>query len=102
MKSTEKGRIRAMNRTNEITVTIKAVAGKKGEYIAYYTSEFLNATFSVYFRDTIMGAIALQNFSEMLRVKYEKERVGFEVSGEPTRFESKGLMEMMSGSMART
>ena len=91
-----------MNRTNEITVTIKAVAGKKGEYIAYYTSEFLNATFSVYFRDTIMGAIALQNFSEMLRMKYEKERVGFEVSGEPTRFESKGLVEMMSGSLART
>ena len=45
-----------------------------GEYLAYYTSDLLNATFSVYFRYNIFGAIALQNFSEMLKSKYEKEK----------------------------
>ncbi len=85
----------------DIQITIKAVSGREGEYIAYYTSEFLEATFSVYFKDTIMGAIALQNFSEMIKLKYEKEKVEFNVSGEDMRFKSRNLLEVMSGSSRR-
>jgi hypothetical protein len=62
----------------DIKITIKAVSGREGEYIAFYTSDFLDATFSVYFKDNIMGAIALNNFSDMLKVRYEKEKVDFE------------------------
>ena len=61
-----------MNPRDEIKVTFKAVSDREGEYVAYYRSEFLNATFSVYFRDTIFGAIALHDFTEMLKGKYEK------------------------------
>ena len=47
----------------DIKITVKSVSGREGEYIAFYTSDFLDATFSVYFNDNIMGAIALNNFS---------------------------------------
>ena len=84
-----------MNHRDEIKVTIKAVSDREGEYVAYYSSEFLNATFSVYFRDTIFGAIALHDFTEMLKGKYEKERVVFAVSEERVRFKSRDLREAM-------
>jgi hypothetical protein len=51
----------------EITVSIRK--GKDGFYLAYYHSEVLQATFSLYFKDSIVGAIALNNFVEMLRIK---------------------------------
>jgi len=44
-----------MNHGEEIMVTIKAVSDREGKYVAHHASEFLNATFSVYFRDTIFG-----------------------------------------------
>ena len=86
-----------MNHRDEIKVTIKAVSDREGEYVAYYASEFLNATFSVYFRDTIFGAIALHDFTEMLKGKYEKERIVFVVSEERMRFKSRDLLEAMTG-----
>jgi hypothetical protein len=59
---------RAMkNGKGEITVSIRPV--KDGFYLAYYHSEVLQATFSLYFKDSIVGAIALNNFVEMLRIK---------------------------------
>jgi hypothetical protein len=53
----------------EITVSIRPV--KDGFYLAYYHSDVLQATFSLYFKDTIIGAISLNNFVEMLRIKNE-------------------------------
>jgi hypothetical protein len=69
MKSSEKRRNKAMNHRDEIKIAIEAVSDREGEYVAYYRSEFLNATFSVYFRDTIFGAIALHDFTEMRLTK---------------------------------
>jgi hypothetical protein len=46
-----------------------------------------------------MGAIALQNFSEMIKLKYEKEKVEFEVSEEEVCLKSKNLLEVMSGAV---
>ncbi len=34
----------------DIKITIKSVSGREGEYIAFYTSNFLDATFSVYLK----------------------------------------------------
>jgi hypothetical protein len=55
------------NGKGEITVTIRRV--KESHYLAYYHYEVLQATFSLYFKDTIVGAISLNNFVEMLRIK---------------------------------
>lgn len=45
-----------------IQIIIKGIAGSKGEYVAYYRSEFLDAAFSVCFQDNIVGAVALKVF----------------------------------------
>jgi len=52
------------------TIFIRPVPEKTGFYIAYFTSEVLQATVSLHFKDTIVGAIALNNFVEMLRIKH--------------------------------
>jgi len=90
-----------MKDIRNIKIIIKQVENRNGEYLAYYTSDLLNATFSVYFRDNIFGAIALQNFSEMLKSKYEKEKIEFEVSEERMQFKSKGLLEAITGNKLR-
>ena len=87
-----------MKTMRNIKITIKQVENRSGEYIAYYTSEFLGATFSVYFKDSIMGAIALHDFSEMIKGRYEKERIEFDVCEEKMRFKSRDLLEAMTGS----
>ena len=42
-----------------------------GRYIALFTSEALDATFSVVFRETVTGAVALHSFAEMVRSRYD-------------------------------
>ena len=79
-----------------IKIIIKEVENRRGEYIAYYRSELLKATYSVYFRDNIFGAIALHDFSEMIKSKYKEEDIEFIISEEKMQFNSKALQEAMS------
>ena len=95
MENRNKYNNRCKNMTG-IKVIIKEVENKRGEYIAYYKSELLNATYSVYFRDNIFGAIALHDFSEMIKGKYKKEDIEFIISEEKVQFNSKALQEAMS------
>ena len=78
-------------------VVIKPVAGRKGEYLAYCRSRFLDATFSVYFKDTMMGALALHEFIEMIRRKYEEQQVRTLVSGEEILFKNEALLDVLAG-----
>jgi len=55
-----------MKTNKKINIMIHPVENRKGNYVAYFKSEFLNATFSVFFQDTITGALALHTFSEMI------------------------------------
>ena len=98
MKTIENRRNKSMKMIKDIQITIKPIAGRRGEYIASYSSEFLDATFSVYFKDNILGAIALQSFAEMIKLKYEKERIEFVLSEEWMQFKSRDLFEVMTGS----
>jgi len=84
--------------SNSLQIMIKQVEDKEGEYIAYYRSEFLNATYLVYFRDNIFGSVALHEFSEMIKSKYRESEVKFEISNEKVKFKSRALLEAMSGS----
>ncbi len=52
--------------SRDLAVTIQALAGRDGEYLAYFRSEPLEATYSVYFHDSLMGAIALHEFAETI------------------------------------
>lgn len=53
------------------TIYIRSVSEKPGFYIAYFSSEVLQATVSLHFKDSIVGAIALNSFVEMLRIKHK-------------------------------
>jgi len=94
-KAMKPNNIKNTKPTKNIRITIKQIENKQGEYIAYYRSELLNATYSVYFRDNIFGAIALHDFSEMIKRKYEKEDIEFILSEEKMQLKSKALLEAM-------
>ena len=74
---------------------IRPVEGSKEEYLACCRSEFLGATFSCLFKDTLMGALALHAFSEMIRKLYEEDGVRIVVSDKGTDFRSKALLDLM-------
>jgi hypothetical protein len=60
---------------NSVEILIKRSDDRQGWYLAYHPDEFLNVTYSLYFQDTIMGAMALQRFAEMIRKSYKTDSV---------------------------
>jgi hypothetical protein len=48
-------------------------------YIARYESGFLGALYSVEFANTLLGAVALYHFIDMLKSRYPNERVTFQL-----------------------
>ena len=60
-----------MQRNNVPRIRIAPVDGSSDRYIAAFTSEALNATFSVVFRENVSGAVALHSFAEMIRNHYD-------------------------------
>ena len=59
-----------MSHSNVPRIRIAPVDGTSDRYIATFTSEALCATFSVVFKETVTGAVALHSFAEMLRSRY--------------------------------
>ena len=89
-----------MKENRNIQIIIRPVENKKGEHIAYYTNEFLKATFSVHLKDNIFGALALHSFAEMIRKTFGKNyrsgEIDFKVSSEAMSFENKALLDVLS------
>ena len=85
-----------MKTNKKINIMIHPVKNRKGNYVAYFKSEFLNATFSVFFQDTITGALALHTFSEIIRKKYEEKEVDFILSEEQVPFRSEALLNVVN------
>ena len=88
-----------MKENRNIQIIIRPVENREGEHIAYYTNEFLKATFSVRLKDNILGAVALHSFAEMIRKTYGKNyRSGesdFVVSSEAMSFQNKALLDVL-------
>ena len=59
-----------MPRKNAPHIRIAPVDGSSDRYVAMFTSEALDATYSVVFRETVSGAVALHSFAEMIRSRY--------------------------------
>ena len=78
-----------------IKITIKQIEGCGGEYIVFYKSEFLKATYSVFFTDSIYGSVSLLDFAEMLKFKYDEKKVSFEISNEKITFQNSELLDLM-------
>ncbi len=90
-----------MKENRNIQIIIRPVENREGEHIAYYTNEFLKATFSVHLKDNIFGALALHSFAEMIRKIYGKnyrsEEIDFKVSGEAMSFQNKAVLDVVAG-----
>jgi len=78
-----------------IEIIIQPVKNMKGDFIAYYKSDMLSCTYSVYFKDTIMGALALNAFYEMLKQNYPG-RIDFCVEEHELQFKNQALLDILS------
>ena len=57
------------------SITIGKLDKSDREFIAFFRHEFLQATFSVSFKDNIMGAVALNSFIEMIQQRYSNKQL---------------------------
>ena len=55
-----------MPRRNPPRIRIAPVGDSSDRYIAAFMSDALDATYSVVFRETVSGAVALHSFAEMI------------------------------------
>ena len=89
-----------MKERGNIQIILRPVEGRSGEYIAYYETEFLQATFSVHLKDNIFGALALQAFGKMVRKAFSKNyrssEIGFVLSTESMKLENKLLLDVLA------
>lgn len=74
-------------------IIIKKIEEQDNNYIAYFKNPVLKITFSVCFTDSIVGAIGLNHFFQMLKSKYIKDDFEFNVSEEVQRFKHKELLK---------
>jgi hypothetical protein len=61
-----------MTNRHRSAIQVYPVPNSCNHYVAVYASEFLGATFSVVFPETITGAVALHTFAEMIRNQHDK------------------------------
>ena len=83
------------NYRSDLQVYIKPVEKKEGEFLAFYQSDIFDATFFIYFKDNIMGSIALNSFLQMLRWKYNCE-ADLCVLKEEVKFQSQAMLDIVS------
>ena len=83
-------------RIEDVAIVIKPVAGRAGEYLAYCRSEFLGATFSVYFKDSLMGGLAFHSFIGMIERKYEDHAIRVLVAVEELLFKNEALLDVLA------
>ena len=76
-------------------ITISPIEERK--YLATITDDFLKSTYSVCFRDDILGAVALSRFTNMVKREYEKSEVSLELSEKQICFQSPALLDILSG-----
>ena len=79
-------------------IIIKKIENKKNCFIAYFKNPVLQASFSVCFSDTVCGAVALNDFFQMLKIKYSKESFEFVISGERVKIKNECLLNQIGGS----
>ena len=83
----------------KINIIIKQVKNRDGEFIAFHSTNTLEATFSVYFRDNIYGSMALNHFSQMIKYRFPNDRIDFTLSSQKLTFSNPYLLDVMSGKM---
>ena len=76
-------------------ITIKKIENKENYFIAYFKNPFLKVTFSVCFTDSIGGAIALNDFFQMLKVKYKDDNFEFNITDKTMKLKNEYLLNQL-------
>ena len=76
-------------------IIIKKIENRENYFLAYYKKPMLEVTFSVCFTDSIIGAIALNEFFQMLKTKYSKDSFEFVVSDETVKIKNECLLNQI-------
>jgi hypothetical protein len=74
-------------------IIIRKIENTKDEYFAYFKNDFLQSTYSIFFNDSIFGAVALNRFYEMIRNHFELKNLTLSISNEFICFKNKALLE---------
>ena len=78
------------------TIRIQAIAEKPGRFIASFNAEFLNATYTLTFGESVTGALALHRFAKMIENQYGKQ-VNIQLPDELLPFRGEAVKDILSG-----
>ncbi len=76
-------------------IIIRKIENKENYFIAYFKNEVLKSTFFVCFTDSILGAVALNDFFQMLQFKYSNESFNFVISEGSIKFKNEHLLNQI-------
>jgi len=77
-------------------IIIKKIKDKEKSFIAYHKNNFLKSTFYISFNDTILGAVAINDFYKMLKSKYSNDTFNFVISKNDINFQNKHLLNQIN------
>ena len=83
-----------MSSTN--VITIKKIENSKRDFVAYIKNDFLRATYSVCFEDTVFGAVALTKFYEMIKSKFNDNNLTIKIDDAGIHFKHDDLLQLMT------
>jgi hypothetical protein len=77
-------------------IIIKKIENRENYFMAYYKNDLLKSSFCVCFPDTILGAVCLNEFFQMLKLKYTEETFQFVVSDQSIKLKNVNLLDEMT------
>ena len=84
-----------MTTNNRLVVTVSPVPDDSGSYVAMFSSPVLSSTFCVVFPDSITGALALHEFSDMLHLRFDRS-VEFHLDTDLDPMTSKAMRDVLA------
>jgi hypothetical protein len=75
----------------EKEIIIKKI-DNNNNYIAYFKSDFLKATFCICFEDNVFGAVAVAEFFQMIKSKYSNNKITLTISEDKMRIKNPELL----------
>jgi hypothetical protein len=79
----------------EKDIIIKKIENKDNDFIAFFKSDFLKATFCICFKDTIFGAVALNDFFQMIKHKYNSDKLNLVISEDKIKIKNSALLDQI-------
>ncbi|MBN2545217.1 MAG: hypothetical protein JXB50_05420, partial [Spirochaetes bacterium] len=76
-------------------IIIKSIETGEKEYVAYFTDEFMQASYCVIFKDSILGAVSLNRFIDMIKTFFDIKKLAVFISEEKFEIKSKALLDVL-------